>query len=70
MVDPDLQIGGRGLRNKAKGDQPRPQGAFPWLWGRKAREKRPGDEVERGWERGGGGETGPLPWIRHCLMYS
>ena len=28
--------------------QPRPQGAFPWLWGRgapKAREKRPGDEV-------------------------
>ena len=24
--------------------QPRPQGAFPWLWG-KAREKRPGDEV-------------------------
>ena len=29
--------------------QPRPQGAFPWLWGRhapKAREKRPGDEVE------------------------
>ena len=34
--------------------QPRPQGAFPWLWGRgfsrpvpKAREKRPGDEVGR-----------------------
>ena len=30
--------------------QPRPQGAFPWLWSRrptsKAREKRPGDEVE------------------------
>ena len=25
--------------------QPRPQGAFPWLWGPKAREKRPGDEV-------------------------
>ena len=28
--------------------QPRPQGAFLWLWGRgpKAREKRPGDEVD------------------------
>ena len=25
------------------GKQPRPQGAFPWLW-----EKRPGDEV--GWK--------------------
>ena len=30
--------------------QPRPRGAFPWLWGRggpapEAREKRPGDEV-------------------------
>ena len=27
--------------------QPRPQGAFAWLWGRgpKATEKRPGDEV-------------------------
>ena len=27
--------------------QPRPQGAFPWLWrwDSKAREKRPGDEV-------------------------
>ena len=33
--------------------QPRPQGAFPWLWGRgpapKAREKRPGDEVGVSW---------------------
>ena len=30
--------------------QPRPQGAFPWLWRwgptSKAREERPGDEVE------------------------
>ena len=28
--------------------QPRPQGAFLWLWGRgpKAMEKRPGDEVD------------------------
>ena len=30
--------------------QPRPQGAFPWLWRwySKAREKRPGDEVGDG----------------------
>ena len=26
-------------------EQPRPQGAFPWLWRWGAREKRPGDEV-------------------------
>ena len=35
--------------NRVSKIQPRPQGAFPWLWGRgpapKAREKRPGDEV-------------------------
>ena len=34
----------------AKSHQPRPQGAFHWLFSRrtsKAREKRPGDEVEK-----------------------
>ena len=31
---------GRGLK-----DTPRPQGAFPWPWRSKAREKRPGGEV-------------------------
>ena len=38
--------------------QPRPQGAFPWLWrwgAFKAREKRPGDEVGPGWD------LNPLP---------
>ena len=33
--------------------QPRPQGAFPWLWRWgtfKAREKGPGDEVGPGWD--------------------
>ena len=46
--------------------QPRPQGAFPWLCAPKAREKRPGDEVDPlspyFW--------GPPPylkvWIHHC----
>ena len=33
--------------NSAEDRQPRPQGAFPWLCMRWAREKRPGDEVGR-----------------------
>ena len=39
------------VTNLYRNVQPRPQGAFPWLWGRgpapKAREKCPGDEVEK-----------------------
>ena len=27
-------------------------------------------EIRRKGMGGGGGEAGPLPWIRHCLMYS
>ena len=33
--------------NSGEDRQPRPQGAFPWLCMRWAREKRPGDEVGR-----------------------
>ena len=33
--------------NSAEDRQPRPQGSFPWLSMRWAREKRPGDEAGR-----------------------
>ena len=47
----DIKYGTRGRVGRERGEvkyrdaQPRPQGAFPWLCP-KAREKRPGDEVE------------------------
>ena len=40
-----MQMNSFGRRRRGEGFQPRPQGAFPWLWEGKGREKRPGDEV-------------------------